>query len=48
MAEVIALANELGAVAVAAHIDRDKTGFPFPVPNSARWFIVQWRIEALK
>ena len=37
MTDVIALAHDLGAIAVAAHIDRDKTGFEKLVDGYPHW-----------
>jgi hypothetical protein len=37
MTDVIALANELGALAIAAHIDREKTGFERLVEGYPHW-----------
>jgi hypothetical protein len=37
MADVIAVAHDLGAIAVAAHIDRDKTGFERLVDGYPHW-----------
>ena len=37
MTDVIALANDLGAIAVAAHVDREKTGFERLVAGYPHW-----------